>query len=89
MEDNVGSSEKSLAVIARSLAFLCVQQGKLQNADIGERAEFLETLGLTRGDIAGLLGSTEPSIAELLRVRRKKGKGGKRGKKAGRRKGKA
>ena len=77
MESDRVGDERWLAVIGRALAFLCLHQADMRDKEIGEQAEFLEVLGLERRDIAPLLGSTEASIAELLRVRRKRSQGGK------------
>ncbi len=65
-------SDRWLAVIGRSLAFLCLHHADLRDKDIGEQAELLEALGLARRDTAALLNSTEASVGELLRVRRKR-----------------
>ena len=74
--------ERWLGVIGRSLAFLCLHHADLRDRDIGEQAELLDALGLSGREIAALLGSTEGSVRELLRVRRKKSeKGGANGKK--------
>lgn len=51
-----------LAVTARSQAYLCLKQAELDDAPISERASFLMTLGLSRADAAGLLGSTDESL---------------------------
>jgi len=63
---------KSFAVIALRLA-----EGKLtasgsgRAANVGPRARFLNALGLEPAEIAAILGSTEPSVRELLsRARR-------------------
>jgi hypothetical protein len=75
--------ETWMPVIARALAYLALHKQELGNAGIGEKSAFLEALGLPRSDIAAMLNTTVDSIAELLRQRRKKGKGGRRGKKSG------
>jgi len=72
------------AVIGRALAFICLAQADLRDKGIAPQAEFLESLGLSRKEAAGLLGSTAQSITELLH-RKKKG-GGKSGQ--GKKKGK-
>jgi hypothetical protein len=68
--------EKWLAVIGRALAFLSLHAAELRVKDIGEQAEFLQALGLSRDDIAPLIGSTAASIEVLLRKRKKKVRGG-------------
>jgi hypothetical protein len=69
------------AVIARSLAFLCLQNSDLKDKSLLEQARFLEKLGLPLADRAGVTGSTAASLRELSR--RANGKKG--GKKNGRR----
>lgn len=66
------------SVIARSLAFLCLASADLRDKDLATQGAFLEGLGLSRDEAAGLLGTSEASLSELLR-RAKKKKGGKRG----------
>ncbi len=70
-----------LAVIGRALAFLSLHAADMRGKDIGEQAEFLQALGLDKDDMAPLIGSTPASIEVLLRKRRKKNKGEKRGSK--------
>jgi CRP-like cAMP-binding protein len=74
-----GGEGRWLAVIGRALAFLSLHAADLRNKDIGEQAEFLFALGLSRDEIAPLVGSTPASIEFLLRQRRKKSQGGNRG----------
>lgn len=69
------------AVIAKSLAFICLQVGDLKNEKVTPRAKFLKGLGLSTADAAGILGTTPASIYELFRQARKS-KGGKGGAKA-------
>jgi hypothetical protein len=59
---------KSLAIIAKSFAYLCLDRAGLLGGDIGVQARLLMALGLSPADCAGLLNSTERSIAELVRV---------------------
>jgi hypothetical protein len=66
-----------LAVIGRSLAYLSLHAADLGDKDIGERAELLTSLGLSKEEVAPMVGSTAASIEVLLRKRRKKKKGGK------------
>jgi hypothetical protein len=65
-----------LAVIGRALAVLSLRAVGLEDKEVGEKAEFLFSLGLTRDEIAPLVGSTPDSIRVLTRLRRKKKKGG-------------
>ena len=69
-----------LAVIGRSLAFLCLAQADLRDKDLATQGQFLVSLGLPRKEAAALLGTSDASLAELLRLASKK-KGGKRGNK--------
>lgn len=55
-----------LAVIGRALAFLCLTEADLRDKDLATQARFLVSLGLSRRDAAGLLGSTEASLRVLL-----------------------
>jgi DNA-directed RNA polymerase specialized sigma24 family protein len=70
---------KSFAVVAMRLALGRPAEG--ERKQVGPRAQFLEGLGLEADDIAPVLGSTPPSVRELLsrarRKGRKRGRGGK------------
>ena len=63
--------ETVATVISRSLAFLCLQHTLAKDGSVLEKAEFLRGLGLSYGDSAGMIGSTEASIKELARLARK------------------
>jgi len=65
------SEAKWLSVIGKSLAFICLHLAELKDESQDKKRDFLETLGLTRRDIAGLLGTTD----ETLRVAEYKRKG--------------
>lgn len=67
-----------LAVIAKSLAILAMHRAELGNSELMVQAEFLQGLGLPRGDVAGMLGTTTESLRVMSA--RKKSKGEKRGK---------
>lgn len=69
-----------LAVIGRSLAFLCLAQADLRDKDLATQGQFLKSLGLLRKEAAALLGTSDASLKELFRLASKK-KGGKRGSK--------
>lgn len=74
-----GNSDRDWqAVIGRSLAFLCLAQADLRDKGLAEQSLFLESLGLTRKEAAGLLNSTSESLTELISKskRKKGGKGG-------------
>lgn len=61
-----------LAIIGRSLAFLCLTKADLRDKDLATQGRFLESLGLSRKEAAALLGTSYASLAELLRPGRKK-----------------
>lgn len=50
------------AVIARTLAFLCVQQAQLQDETLVKQADFLERFGIPRSEAAVVLGSSAASL---------------------------
>jgi len=62
-----------LAVIGKSLARMCLAQDV--RATIAEKAKLLEGLGLSRREVAEILGTSSASVTELLRQAKKK-KGG-------------
>lgn len=71
--------QKWIPVIARSLAYLCVQVGELKDKGITEKAAFLEAAGVNRKDVAEMLGTTYGSISEMLsKAKRGKRKGDKK-----------
>lgn len=72
------------AVIGRCLAYLCLQNSEFKNDNLIPKAKFLEGMGLSRADAAGILNTTPASLNELFRVARKaKGaKGGHKKRKA-------
>lgn len=65
--------ERVAVVIGRSLAFLCMQSTPAKEGTLLQKAEFLSGLGLEYADAAQMLGTTEASLKELARVKRKKG----------------
>jgi hypothetical protein len=69
-----------VAVIGRALAHLALHKAELGNASIGEKAVFLEGLGVPRADTAAMLGASVQTVAVL--VSRKKVSGRKRRAKA-------
>jgi len=79
MEDNESGQDQWLAVIGRSLAFLCLAQADLRDKDLATQGKFLVSLGLVRKEAAALLGTSPESLSELFRLARKK-KGARRGK---------
>lgn len=75
-EDSAEVISQWTAVIARSLAFLCLTGADLRDKDLATQARFLEGLGLSRKDCATLLDSTENSIAVALsRTKRRPARG--------------
>lgn len=70
--------QKWIPVIARSLAFLCVQVGELKEKGLSEKASFLEAAGVDRKDVAGMLGTTYGSITETLSKAKRDKKGDKK-----------
>ncbi len=65
-----------MAVIAKSLAVLAMRGQRVMAVMV--KAEFLEGLGLSRGEVASMLGTTA-EFFECHKLRKKK-KGSKRGK---------
>ncbi len=78
MKESDENNNDWLAVIGRSLAFLCLAQAELRDKDLATQGRFLESLGISRKEAAALLGTSYASLAELFRLASKK-KGGKRG----------
>ncbi len=80
--DNQASElEKIGTVIARSLAFLCLQNTPAKDGTLLEKAQFLSGLGLPFEDTAGMLGTTVESV-RVQASKAKSAKGKKRGKEA-------
>ena len=65
-----------MAVIARCLAFLCLEKADLRTDKVGVQAQFLQRLGLGRGDAAKILNTSDDSLRVLARREKR---GGKRG----------
>ena len=73
MTDQEGTYQRWIPVVGRSLAYLCLHAGELKEKNLGEKAAFLEALGIERGEVAAMLGTTYASITETLsRVKRTK-----------------
>ncbi|HEX9628551.1 MAG TPA: hypothetical protein VF961_00915 [Pyrinomonadaceae bacterium] len=68
------------AVIARCLAFLCLDKADLRTEKVSVQAQFLERLGLRREDAARILDTSAESL-RVLAQREKSKKGHRRGKK--------
>lgn len=67
-------------VIARCLAFLCLDKANLRTEKVGVQAQFLERLGLPREDAARILNTSAESL-RVLAGREKLTRRGKRGRK--------
>ena len=63
-----GEKQDWLGVIARSLAYLCIQNSHLKEKTTAQKAVFLNSIGLSKSTIADMLESTPQSIAELIRL---------------------
>lgn len=76
MSDELAVDQRWLAVIGRSLAYICAQSAGINTKTLAEQASFLESLGLERVEVAAMLGITNASITEALSraKRNKKGK---------------
>jgi hypothetical protein len=61
-QNNDAAEKNSLTVIARSLAFLCLNAAELRGKKILPQARLLESLGLSRAEAATLLNTTTESI---------------------------
>jgi hypothetical protein len=86
LSNHEATYQQWVPVIARSLAYLCVQVGELKDKSLAEKAAFLEAAGIERKEVAALLGTTYGSVTETLSKakRTKKGekkKSGRQGKK--------
>ena len=73
-------------VIGRSLAYLCLTTGELKDKNLGQKAGFLEALGIERKEVATMLGTSVASITETLSKAKRGKKGTKKRGKATRRK---
>ena len=73
-----------LAVIGKSLAYLCLFQASASDPtkfrDVLAKVDFLEALGLPTKDASVAAGSSAASVAELRRQRRNKKSNGKKSK---------
>jgi hypothetical protein len=73
------STDEWTAVIARALAFLCLERADLRDKGLVPQAEFLERIGLSRKEAARLLGTSDRSLTELFRQQRTRNGATKRG----------
>lgn len=70
--------DRWLGVISRSLAYLCLHYAELGNKDLTTKSAFLQGLGLTRGECAKMLNTTDETL-RVLEQRSKQSRKGKRG----------
>lgn len=82
MTEQEKANQLWLAVIGRSLAFLCLELGKSNDKTLAEKAMLLEALGLARAESAAMLGTTYASITETLSKLKRTKKGGRNGQKS-------
>lgn len=66
------------AVIARALAFMCLDAADLRDKELVFQANLLMSLGLSRADAAGLLGTSADSLRVMQSRAGKASKGAKR-----------
>jgi hypothetical protein len=78
MPNNIDGDANWLAVIGRSLAFLCLSEADLRDKELLPQAKFLEGLGLSRNDAAQMLGTTTNSLGNLEQNARNRKKARKR-----------
>jgi hypothetical protein len=71
-EDREKEQVDWLSVIARSLAFICLDKANLREKSVGEQAGFLQSSGLPRKDAANMLNTTVNSLKVLASMARKK-----------------
>ena len=73
-----------MAVMARAFAYIALHQGDVGKMSIGNRAMFLESLGIPRADVASMLNTSVATVqVEISKIKNKGGKRrGKRTKKA-------
>jgi hypothetical protein len=63
-----------LAVIGRSLAFLCLSEADLRDKELAPQANLLQALGLSRGESAKMLGTSPDSLRILQGRSQRKGR---------------
>jgi|GEM_PF-4735142 len=63
-DDNM--QDQWMAIIARALAFLCIQSSSIKDAGLAGQAKFLKGLGLPNKDVAAILSTSEGSVRGLL-----------------------
>jgi len=69
--DNLNEGADWLAVIARTLAYLCLHSSEQRDKRLLDQSDFLSRFGLSRKECARVLGTTEASLNELARQARK------------------
>lgn len=78
MSNNEAAYQQWVPVIARSLAYLCIQVGELKEKSLADKAAFLEAAGIERRDVAAMLGTTYGSVTETLSKAKRAKKGDKK-----------
>lgn len=63
-----------LSVIARSLASFSLQTAEMRPKSLTEKARYLLGVGLSPKDASEMLGTTEASLRELVRIAKKGGR---------------
>ena len=75
MSNPEATYQQWVPVIARSLAYLCIQVGELKDKSLADKAAFLEAAGIERKDVAAMLGTTYASVTETLSKAKRSKKG--------------
>ena len=75
MNNQETAYQQWVPVIARSLAYLCIQVGELKEKSLADKAAFLEAAGIGRKDVAAMLGTTYGSVTETLSKAKRNRKG--------------
>ena len=63
-----------LSVIAKGLAYLCLNSAELKDADIGTKGDLLTSLGLRRKHIAQILKTTEETVRVSMTKSKRSGR---------------
>jgi hypothetical protein len=69
--NNSDIDNQYLAIIAKTLAHMCINSVDLKEASTGEKAILLSSLGFSNKDVASLLGTGENSIRALISKNKK------------------
>ena len=63
-----------LSVIAKGLAYICLNSAELKDADIGTKGDLLGSLGLRRSHIASILNTTQETVRVSMRKSKRSGR---------------